>query len=445
VRRPPPLLYLAIGWLLVLGYAYPGVLAYDSLDQLREARARFYTDGHPPAMAALWSMVERICAGPFGMLAIQTAAFLGGLYLVLRRALRPIAAAIAAVVVTLFPPVLAPLAVVWKDAIMAGLLMLGIGCVLDHRRAIRIAGLGLLLLATAMRYNALAAALPIVVLGFEWPVSGWLARYAIAIAAWLAITAAAVSLNSALVDRRMHYWHSSIAVMDIVGTLAHVDRDLPDDELRGELAGTGILVDRDIHAAIRERYVPYSFEALVVDGNRLWILPLHRGDPEIPEAKRDAIGRAWRSIVFGHPFAYASHRLTTFGAVLGLSSIGNANLVVLHHAQDRRRLAELGLPSEYSPAQDWLEGRVLQIARRTPLFHPFVYLAVAVCLLAMCRRHRDIAAILLSGIALEATLVFVAPTTDLRYSHWMIACTCAAIAMLIARRYGRVDRVSSTP
>jgi hypothetical protein len=404
-----------IGWVVVVAYAYPGILAYDSLDQLREAREHFYTDGHPPAMAAMWSAIDRICPGPFGMLAIQTSCFLAGLYRVLQRALRSHAAAIASSAIAVFPPILAPMAVVWTDAQMAGFLMLGLGLLFERRRSARLLGLASLSLATAMRYNTLAATLPLVVLLFEWPVRGRIARYAIAFGAWLAITAAAFGFNRAVVDRQMYYWHSSIAVMDIVGTLAHVDDDLPDAELRDDLAGTEILVDRDIHAAIRKHYVSYSFETLVVGEGHLWILPLHRGDLPIPEPRRDAIAGAWRTVVFGHPVAFVRHRLTTFAEVLGLSSIGNANLVVAHRAQDRRQLAELGLPTEYYAAQDWLERRVLQIARGTPLFRPYVYLAIALCLLALCRGHRDAFAILLSGLALEATLVLVAPTTDYRY------------------------------
>src|SRR5262249_6236761 len=133
--------------------------------------------------------------------------------------------------------------------------------------------------------------------------------------------------------------------------------------------------------------------------------------------------------------AFAAHRLTTFYDVLGASSIGNANLVMAHRAQDRQQLAELGVATDYYAAQDWLERRMLQIAKSTPLFRPYVYLVVALCLLALCRGHRDALAIVLSGLALEATLVLVAPTTDYRYSHWMIVCTCIAIVMLFARRY----------
>jgi len=113
LRALPPAAIVAIGWVIGLIYAYPGMMTMDSLDQLREGREGFYTDGHPPAMAAMWRIVDAITAGPFLMLVIQTAAFVTGMYLILRRAMSPRAAALATTLVYIFPPVLAPMAVIW--------------------------------------------------------------------------------------------------------------------------------------------------------------------------------------------------------------------------------------------------------------------------------------------------------------------------------------------
>src|ERR1700733_5779665 len=110
--RLQPLAILAVGWLVIVLFAYPGVLTMDSFDQLGEGRAWFFTDSHPPAMAALWGIVDRVIAGALGMLLIQVTALLAGIYLILRRAIAPTDAAIVAVVIAWFPPVLAPMAVI---------------------------------------------------------------------------------------------------------------------------------------------------------------------------------------------------------------------------------------------------------------------------------------------------------------------------------------------
>lgn len=434
-RAWSPRLVLVAGWLAFVVYAYPGVMTMDSFDQLREGRAWWFTDPHPPAMAALWGVVDRVLPGPFGMLILQSAAFLAGVYLILRRAIASTRRAAAlACAVLLFPPVLAPMAVIWKDCIMAGLLVLGAAAIVEPSRRVRVAGLVALSLATAMRYNAFAATLPLVVLLFEWrPAQRWLVRYAVATAAWLATTLVALAINAALVDREMHVWHSTLAVMDICGTLAHVDRDLPDAELRVELAPTGILVDHDLHAAIRKRASSYDFQPLVYGDGRLWDLP-YSGTTPAPVAQRDAIAHAWWHFVTTYPGAYLRHRLATFAEVLGTTRhLGG--IVVPHRAQYQGMLRYLGIDSASSDLQLAAEDAVLWLARHVKfLFRPHFYALLALCLVVACWRQRDALALVASGLAMELSLLPLAATPDYRYSHWLVVCVVVATIMTIARR-----------
>ena len=57
--------------IIALSSFYPGVMTWDSMDQLRQARAASYTDWQPPAMAFLWSLLTQIIDGPGGMLIFQ--------------------------------------------------------------------------------------------------------------------------------------------------------------------------------------------------------------------------------------------------------------------------------------------------------------------------------------------------------------------------------------
>jgi hypothetical protein len=433
----PPAAILAAGWVVALVYAYPGLMTFDSIRQLKEGRAGFYTDGHPPAMAALWGAIDALVAGPIGMLVIQTTAFLAGTYLVLRRAMGPRPAAVVAALVLVFPPVLAPMAVIWKDCTMAGFLMLGIGALLASGRRAQLAGLACLTVATAVRYNTFAATLPAIALLFAWHDHGW-RRYAIALGAWLAITVVALGFDAAITDRRMHVWQSSLAVLDLAGTLAHVEEPLSDDELRATLAATGLRVDRDIHAAIKRQYAlcrehGMDFEPLIVRDGHLWDLPLIGSDPA-PPVQRDAIARAFWDVVTAHPGAYLAHRAAATIDVLGLSSHRVGGTVITHRSQFAGPLAELGLGSGSSTVQDWMQHQALRLARGTPLFQPWLYLVLALAMLPFAWRQRDVLALLASGLVFEGTLVPLAPTPDYRYSHWMLCCTIVAIAMLIARR-----------
>ena len=102
------------------------------------------------------------------MLVLETVMFVAGLYLILQRHLTtPIKAAIVTVAITWFPPVLVLMTVVWKDSLMAGFFLLGIGLLTGKRS--RWFGVLAITAAVATRHNATAAALPIFL--FLFPVS----------------------------------------------------------------------------------------------------------------------------------------------------------------------------------------------------------------------------------------------------------------------------------
>jgi hypothetical protein len=414
--------------------AYPGVMTMDSFDQLEEARAWFFTDSHPPAMAALWGVVDRIWPGPLGMLVIQSTAFLYGLYRLLRHAMSPRCAAAFACVVFLFPPVLAPMIVIWKDCLMAGFLLLGLAAILEADHRVRILGLAAFFVATAMRYNAFAASLPLVLSCFEWqPGRRWFVRYGIALGAWLAITALAFGLNALLTDRKMHFWASTFALSDIAGTLAHVDPTISDDELRPLLAPTEIRIDRDYHEAIRAKYRPETFTQLIAGDDRLWSVPI-AGTTPAPASQREAIGHAWETIVTGHLGAYVRYRFDSFAEVLGLRDKFSGATVMRRRSQTPERIAAMHITTTTLPFQKAAENAMVTLSRKTFLFRPWMYLVLSLVLLAFAWRHRDILALLLSGIVMEGSLLALAITPDFRYSHWMVACTCIAVVMLVARR-----------
>ncbi len=217
-----PLAILAIGWAVLIIYAFPGQMTQDSFDHLREMR-----DGDLPRLAPARDQRDlegprlrhrrpvRHAPAPVDDVPRRALSLL-------RRSHAPRRAAWLAVAVFLFPPVMAPMAVIWKDCLMAGFLALGAAGLLSERRGRRLLGLVGMFGATAVRYNAFGATLPLVVLLFEWrPGLGWVRRYAIATAAWLATTLAAFGVNKAITDHEMHYWHSSLAIYDIVGTLSN--------------------------------------------------------------------------------------------------------------------------------------------------------------------------------------------------------------------------------
>jgi hypothetical protein len=443
IRDAPPRAVLAAAALFALVYAYPGQMTTDSFDQLSEARAGFYTDSHPPVMSFLWRLVEYVIAGGLGMLIFHCAAFLLGLYAVLRHTFSPRGAAWAAALLFVFPPVFLPFAVIWKDCIMAGFLMLGIAGLLAARRRVKLAGLAALVIATSVRYNAFAATFPLIVLLLELrPGTPWLRRYATAIAAWLAVTFSAFGLNAALADKQMHLWSSSLALYDMVGTLAKLDRELPDAELARTLAGTGVLASDRLHARARAVFTPRDFLPILTDAERkLWDFPAYGGEV-VPEPTRAAIARAWQDIVTGHPGAYVRYRLAVMAEVLCLWHDRPSGVVPRRDFKVVEFAWAQAVPTGVSPVQSRLTYWMSSLWRLAPIYVPWMYavLALVVAGFAIAMGSRDVLALCASGLAMEATLVMLAVSTDYRYSHWLVVVTCLAIVIVVARRARRARR-----
>jgi hypothetical protein len=440
---------LVAGWLLMLVYAYPGFMSYDSVLQLLEARDGVYTGAHPPVMSLLWGVVDALIPGPFGMLLIQVTCFLAGAYLVLVRHMREKAAAIAAVVITLLPPVSAVLGVIWKDSLMVAFLVLAVPLLSSEPRRHKLFGIALVFLATAVRYNAFAATLPLIVLLFEWrPQQRWYARYGLGVAVWFAVTLLANVTNSVLADEQQDPWHDGIALLDITGTLRYAP-EISDDQLRSELAGTPILVDSGFQTIARGDQRPEDLDEHTVltfgSGDyvpALWVTTRHLFAQPTSDAQRDAIERAWRSIVLGHPGAYLTYRWRVNEERLhvGDSPVPSATYIwftdVLDSDGSARKVEHAAVPSR-------LQGKLrtgMYALGDSFLFRPWMYLALLAAMIVFVRR-RLILALALSGLASEAALFVFAPTIDYRYSVWLVVSTLLVVALLVASRakpdYGR--------
>lgn len=415
VSGASPRVILAATWLALVACAYPGRMSGESFAYLRQARTRFFSDGHAPALSTLWRVLELVLGGPAGMLLAQGAMLVIGAYWILSRTLAPRPAAWATAAVVAFPPVLAPMTAIWSHSMMAGLLALGTGALLSGRRR---AGLLALLGATAVQPSALAATLPLVVLLFVWRD---VRRHAYAAAAWLAITAAALGINAVLAKQPTRAWHSALASYDLAGTLVFADADA------GALVGTGVVVEPDPAAAVRAAYTPRGAASIA----RLWQLPADRAAP--PAAQRDALAGAARALVLDHPAAYLRHRLGVFRELLWLGGHSPETVTAVEPPPRAEALAA-GVPARHSTLQDAAAHGLTWLAARTPLFAPWSYLLLALLLAPLARRHRDLLALLASGVAFEASLLVTATGPELRHSHWMITSTVLTAILLAARR-----------
>ncbi|HSN26085.1 MAG TPA: hypothetical protein VLT45_07360 [Kofleriaceae bacterium] len=431
LRRATPRQILVAGWLGFMLYAYPGYMSYDSVFQLGEARAGRFSDQHPPAMAELWRIVDHVITGPIGMLLLQSVCFLAGVYLLFRRRMQPRTAAIAASLVLWFPPVSSVMAVIWKDSQMSAYIVLGTALILEPRRAWKLAGLALLVLGTAMRHNGLATTFPIVVVLFSWdPAHRFVKRHAIALAVSIAVIGAAQLVTRVLTDEPRHGWSTSFALVDITATLRYVEPTIPDDQLRALLAGTTVLPEHDLHEATRREPLGEWVTAYWDTAYSFFAVPK-------TAAERDAMTAAWRRVVPSHLGAYLTYRLEVFRRLLGLPPVHLASPVYnwFTDIQDIYGSAvKAGHDAGPAKVQDLLR-RAMHWLGATYVFWIMTYAVLALLLIPFCFWDREVLALVASAILSEAALFVVAPTTDWRYSFWLVLAVVLAIVLVVARRY----------
>lgn len=408
----PPRAYLVAGWVLFGLCCYPGHLSFDSTMQLYTVRSGDFTE-HAPVMTAIWSLLEWIAAGPFPMLALQSGLFLFGLHGLLRRVLAPRPAALLAAGVLMFPPVFSPMAVIWPEALTAGALLAGAAAVLEPSWRWKLAGgLSFALACACTPVIALALA-PLVFLGIPALPRGQ--RVALALGAVVAVALAARVADLALTVEDHHGWHQDLVLVDLAGTLKRSHTRDP-----SALAGLTV-VDASRIGHGREVFDAWT----LVNGPHRLIEPI-RTDAEV-----DAVVTAWRRAVAAHPRAYLLHRWALFKQLLGFARHWDP---VYDGFGDPALLEPLHHRATPSALQDgW--NAVVHLVARTPLFRPWLYLALAVIAIVLARRQRLLRNLAISGLVYELVLLGLATGPDFRYSHWLVtAVTIALAAYAVARR-----------
>jgi hypothetical protein len=416
---------LLVGALLFLLYAYPGYVTADAADMLVDSRVGLFTDWHSPMLTEIWRIVGFFVSGPAGMVILQSVLFLGGAFCLLRRAMSERAAAVVACCVLLSPPVIACMAVISPESQLAGFLIAAAAAIASDRRGIRIAGLGLALVASGMREGAALAVIPVVLLGFVWREGdGRWRRYAIAAAAGLVIVVASALLNRALIDADTGRKDIDLAALDITGTI-HCSEPRDDAGLLAELSETPLVIRSEIQQHAHE--LSRDPERAMHGAGRLF-------GAVTSDAEREAIVTARREFISAHPSAYVAHRLSQFARVLGLKR-GKSWAPVF---SDPTETVGLQGPLQHAARHSSVQSvmvRMVRALKRTLLFHPYVYLLLAVAILPMAaiRRRRDAATLLASGIGYELALMFVTTTAEFRFSLWLIVSTILGISILIAQ------------
>lgn len=425
-----PYLVLAIPWVLFVAYAWPGIMTPDSVKQLSQARSGIIGNWHPPIMAWLWGLLDRVVHGPPLMLLLQTALFLIGLYAVFRRYHDPMRAAIIAACVFLLPPVFAPMSAIWKDSLMVGCLLCGAAGIASERRSTRIGGWLALFWAAALRHNSPALILPIT--AFLIPYASGRRRFFLGVALGCAVVAGAEVANHALTDVNEHPFANMLALPDTAGMLARAP-DMDDDTARELLAGAPLVQTTGIQARARElKPERNAWVSITLEDPPLFKLAT------TPEMADGATSAWWRTLTT-FPRAYFAYRWTIFQQNIGWSQRTPPFVTAREeHVRDLLLVDEVHSYYTYQLAiADFLQSH-----RRSIIFRPYVYILLAIGLLVLCWRDPLVRALLLGAIGYELAWFLISPGGhDYRYSHWLI--TVTVIASVI--RIGNAWRARTLP
>lgn len=421
-------------------YCWPGFVGWDTYAHLLAARSGVYTDGHPPAVSRLVRISELFIAGPAGMLLIQSLTFLLGLYYLFKTRLVPRNAAVAAALVFLFPLVSGVQALIAKDCLMAGFLMLGIACLCDERRSRQGLAVAFIAAASLMRWNALAATFTPMLLLYRWrPSIRGVRRYAFAVAVWASITGVTYELNELMTTEREYFWYSSTAYQDIGCTLEYMP---PQDDATMEklLEGVPLRIHHHIWERFHAIYYPAHFFHLIRGEERPF-------DLATTPAERDAITRAWKRIVVGNPRAYLRYRWDNWRLLLGLERKppppgASAVYVWFSVIAAPETIPQLEHDASASRIQAKLRAWSIWISL-TPVYWNFLYLGLSFVLLPLCRKNALEMSLLLSAIGYELAWFFLAQTTDIRYSQWMVICSLTTTILFVTRQFQQ--RRAATP
>ncbi|HTP29186.1 MAG TPA: hypothetical protein VMK12_26430 [Anaeromyxobacteraceae bacterium] len=399
---------VAAAWGLLLFYAFhPGRMSVDSIDELIQGRAGTYTNWHPPVVSWLMGFAAAKAGSPWPVLALQLAMLAFGFAVLCHRTRdhRILVAGLFVLTLTC-SPIWSLAVVLWKDVLMAGILL----CAVASLRCLRPwLALSILVCASLTRHNALLAALPLMVPAAMMLANSLRVRLLAGLAA-LGAMVLAPSGADRLLDAKDASSGTQVLAYDIAGICARAPN------------GAEHLTFADTNCAeLAAGYSPVSATSIIFPPGR------SRGYSWFTPRKR-AIAHAWRRAVIAHPRAYLAHRWAVFQRLMSLDGLPNCYAThdgispnpwgyALHRGRLLERLRDLET-----------------LLKPTVLFQGWLWMALAFSLavLSWYRRHDDPLpfSVATSGFLYSAEYLLVSPTCDFRYVYWTVVASCATAIML---------------
>ncbi|MGH8123430.1 MAG: hypothetical protein ACREPT_11745, partial [Rudaea sp.] len=392
------------GVILLTGFAatvlvnWPGHLSYDSILQLLQGRTGVYNTWHPPMMAWLLGLGDRLVRGAGLFVTFDALLAFGALAGILLLAPRRVgwAAAPAAAAIVLTPQLLIYQGIVWKDVLFADAAVAGFVCLahvaeawpLPRRRwSVLAASFAMLGLAALARQNGVvltpfaAAALGWIAVREDTP---WLRAAGLGVGFLLVLLTFVVAAQALLnlrsdgepgLAEQLHL----LQIYDLAGAVAH-EPDFPLPALEEDDPDLAKVLHRDA----AKLYTPVRNDPL--DSAPQMQAPLQALDDQ-------ALTADWRTLVLHHPALYLRVRWADFAQVAFTPDIDASRPIFTGIEGPARELHILGIAPRRDARDIALERYGKSFFGTPVLSHiPFaLFAAGAIVLLLRRRRPEDIA------------------------------------------------------
>lgn len=401
---------------------WPGILTWDAIRQYSQSLSGNYDDWHPPAMNWLWRQWGGVAAGPAPMLVGQALLYWGGTALWLRAAWRDRAwAAVVIAALAVSPIALVLVGTILKDSLFAGALLLASGLLAVARpdaRWPRIAAAVLLVAAATLRFNAVPACLPLLLLAMP---AAW-RRTAPRLAATGVLAAIPLALALPAANAGLRAERSGVELSLVIYDLGGIGRFSGVDVFPATGVADAVAVNAGCYTPVSwDRYAWWGAEPCAIGFANLRA-PLKAGHG--PYAW-------WAAAVLAHPLAYAEHRLAHF----------NSNTRFLVRDADLPKLSVASDPNPWgytlpaSAARDAV-AMAAQALLQTPFGWPVCWLALGVGLLVLRPAVRTLdpaAAMAWSAVLYGFSYLPLSVASEVRYHFWTTTAIGIAAALTLPR------------
>ncbi len=422
----------------MLALTAPGQASFDTIRQLADGRSGNYDSWHPPVMAFLLGLFDRLLPGTMLFhVAMSGLALTGLLWLLWLKPPPRWGAAAMALAILPMPQWLLYQSDLWKDVLFANAALAGFAALAraaddwSRRGTWLAAALVTLTMAAMARQNGIIL-LPVA--GLTLAAIAWRHGRGTAQGYGAGFFAAAalltLGLNSLLIAQGDGGKGAALEIRyaqgyDLVGALRK-DATLELPALRA--------ADPKLEGLLRTRGVAHYSDHLI---------DTYANDPPLSAAieasPKGAIFAAWRELVLGHPGLYLRQRWPVFRQVLATPDIRVCRPLYFGVDGPPDVMEQLGMARRWN-SRDTALAHYGMALLDTPLFSHLAFGALAAVLLVFLLRRScgpDLAVAGMLGGALVFALTFLVLSVacDYRYLYFLDLATLAA-AFHVARGFG---------